>query len=60
MQGAENRRDPGDQVEQRSLTTTFINAVDQGAGWTVGVGIVVGGKQAVGKLADKVKPKTKD
>jgi hypothetical protein len=46
-----------DKLEERSLTSTFVNSAVAGAGATVGVGIVTQGKQAAGKLKDKI---TKD
>jgi hypothetical protein len=54
------RIETSEQGEQRSMTSTFLHAVDEGAGWTVGAGLVVKGSQVVGKLAEKVKSKEKD
>jgi hypothetical protein len=53
-------RQRDEQLEERSAAGTFLSAVDQGAGWTVGAALVVKGSQAVGKAVDKIKSKEKD
>jgi hypothetical protein len=44
---------PRPQVEQRSVSSTFLNGAAQGAGTTVGVGVIVQGAHFVKKLKPK-------
>ena len=60
MEDQQDKPVSSDQVEQRSLTSTFLNGVAAGAGGAVGVGVVTQGSQAIEKLKDKITAKDKD